>query len=800
MSVTGFIDAMLRSHTLDWATTQRNNCRTYLLSPTGRFQGWCAAAETVAADDLTTAAAADFLAAMADPRRGAGLKPTTVAKYLIHLRALARFQTETPGFGAGLADIARIRAPRMPRERVVMALTRDEEERVVAAFPTTRDRLMIELLLATGLRVSEAAGLLLPNVLLSARPPRVLVVGSVHDPDCTKSRRPRQVPFRRHYSSLPHSGALAKMSSGIRHAPVPPPTLSRPPSSSYRHSSSSALRWVEQGISGTRVSQRRQSRIFAMMDPIPANTALPRRIWFGVGSAAVAAGVVLHLPKFFGAADSHYALNGMGVDPLMVVGMVLITVGMGAVVFGLTPTHEQRRKRVRQAVLVSALDDTPIGRAHVGLMAILTVAIAIDSQKPFTFTFILPGVAAEYGLSTPVHPAPGHLAVALYPFVAIVGTVIGSLVWGYVGDRLGRRTAILLAAILFVATAICGAMPMYLLNLAMCFVMGIAAGGLLPTAYALLTEIIPAQRRGQIVVLVAGVGTGLGFLLTSALATWLIPHFGWRVMWFFGLPTGLILIVLNRFIPESPRFLVEYGRVEEAGVIMSRFGAALVNVGGQATASADSAAHRLLRGRLGRLTLVLILYGVAWGVVNFGFLTWLPIDFASSGVSLGQVSHILTNAALFSLPGAVVVSWFYRRSSKLTMAAIAALSSATLVVFAAAGESIAAHTTLFTALLVCLLVSLWGVISVLAPYSAEIYPTSLRARGAGVAAGASKLGGVIALGVGVVGLTTPGLAMSGGLTAAAMAVAAVAMAMFGIETRRRRLEDIDPTGRPIAAA
>jgi integrase len=147
---------------------------------------------------------ADFLAAVGDRGHGAGLKPATVAKYRIHLRALARFQARTPGYGDGLTDIHRIPAPRMPTERLVLALSRQEEEQVLAACTTTRDRLIIELLLATGVRVSELAALTLTNMLLTARPPRVLVVGSVDDPDCTKSRRPRQVPFRSAYASLPH--------------------------------------------------------------------------------------------------------------------------------------------------------------------------------------------------------------------------------------------------------------------------------------------------------------------------------------------------------------------------------------------------------------------------------------------------------------------------------------------------------------------------------------------------------------------------------------------------------------------
>lgn len=534
---------------------------------------------------------------------------------------------------------------------------------------------------------------------------------------------------------------------------------------------------------------------------------------FVAGSASVAAGVCLHLPMFFGAASMHYQLSGMPMDSLMVLGMVLIGAGLAAVTYGLSPTRQQRRHRVRQHVSVSGLDEARVGRAHLLLILVLVVAIAIDTMKPFTFTFVLPGAAAEYHLSSPGHAVPGALPVALYPFVAIVGTVIGSLVWGYAADRLGRRTAILLAAILFMSTAICGAMPVYELNLVMCFFMGVSAGGLLPIAYALLTETIPARHRGQIVVLVAGIGTGLGFALTGALAGWLIPMFSWRIMWFFGLPTGLLVILFSRYLPESPRFLIENGRVAEARAVMWRFGVTLVHDDDEASATpavripaaATVGAQRgtsglgLTRNRVVAITGALVLYGLGWGVVNFGFLTWLPTDITRQGFSVAHVSGLITDASLFSLPGCVAVSFLYGRwSSKWTMALVGALTSAALLGFVVTGEAVARNAALFTVLLVCLLVAFWGIISVLSPYSAEVYPTRLRGRGAGLAAGASKMGGVIALGMAVSGVAPPALGGAAALCAGATLVGAVAIALTGVETRRRRLEEI--VAEPAAVA
>jgi integrase len=197
------LEAMLNAHALDWSRTQLRNCRGYLLSPTGRFQSWCQALGIVSVDDLTTERVAAYLAAVADRDHGPGLKASTISRFRTHLRAFAHFQAETPGYGTGLHDIGRIRAPRMPREQFPVALSRDEEWRIVDACTTTRDRLIIELFLATGLRVSEMAALTLSSLRFSARPPRLAVTGSVHDPDCTKNCRPRNVAFRKSYNSLP---------------------------------------------------------------------------------------------------------------------------------------------------------------------------------------------------------------------------------------------------------------------------------------------------------------------------------------------------------------------------------------------------------------------------------------------------------------------------------------------------------------------------------------------------------------------------------------------------------------------
>lgn len=487
------------------------------------------------------------------------------------------------------------------------------------------------------------------------------------------------------------------------------------------------------------------------------------------------------------ASSMHYVLVGMPWDIWMKIGMPLIIAGLVLVYFGLIPRQAAQEAPGPQGFDARAIDGTSLTKAHVGLICVLLIAIAIDSIKPFTFTFILPATAKEYGLSTPTHHLPGHLPVGLFPLSGITGTVIGSFVWGFLGDRIGRRASVLLACIIFIATAMCGSMAPFLVNVAICFIMGLAAGGLLPITYALLTETIPARQRGPIIVLVAGVGTAGGFLVVSWLAHWLMPTFGWRIMWWIGLPTGLLLIGLQRYIPESPRFLAVHGRFDEARAVMRTFKLEQgpvaedpIPVPGTAVVSR----RQLLLGRLRNLTLALALGGLAWGLVNFGFIVWLPTTVSAAGLSVSSVTGILAWAALFALPGAALFAWLYGAwSSKGTIALAAVLSGIVLVVFAILGNDVARYPVLLAVLIVGLLVAMWGLISALSPYSAEVYPVSIRASGAGITAGASKLGGVAALAMSVLAVAPFSVRNTAVIASIPMLLAAAAVTVTGVETR-----------------
>ncbi|HEX8776609.1 MAG TPA: MFS transporter, partial [Rhodanobacter sp.] len=287
---------------------------------------------------------------------------------------------------------------------------------------------------------------------------------------------------------------------------------------------------------------------------------------FWLGCVAVAVGVLLHLPMDLMAAPMHYQLAGMAMDAPMAVGMVLIPCGVLLAGYGLMPHMAQLRQSLhdhdnRRHFHIA--DGVPLQHAHWTLVAALAVALAIDVMKPASLAFVMPGMTAEYriGMST-----AGWLALS-----ALTGTALGSLAWGRLADLFGRRAAILLSAILFMGTAICGTMPAFSWNLVMCFLMGAAAGGMLPIAFTLMAETIPAAHRGWLLVALGGVGTSAGYLAASGAAALLEPSFSWRSLWLLNLPTGALIVFLNRYIPESPRFLSNAGLHAQARAALARF-------------------------------------------------------------------------------------------------------------------------------------------------------------------------------------------------------------------------------------
>ena len=497
---------------------------------------------------------------------------------------------------------------------------------------------------------------------------------------------------------------------------------------------------------------------------------------FALGCICVTAGVLLHLPMLWMARDMGFRLSGMVMDLPMLVGMALIVTGVSIAAYGLLPRNLAAQRAASAGIEIAAPEDAQLGPAHWRLMAVLVVALVIDVMKPASLGFTVPGMIAEYGVP--------KATVSLVPFFALTGTVVGSIVWGVIADVYGRKASIMLSAVMFVGTSICGAMPSLGWNIAMCFMMGAAAGGMLPVTYALLAEMMPSRHRGWSLVLVGGLGAVGGYFAASGLSALLQPVYGWRVLWLLNLPTGLLLVLLGGFIPESAKFLIARGRRAEAEVVMRRFGARVK----AATDTTAAAPARLTGTKLIGKVAALSIAAIAWGLVNFGLMLWLPADLVAKGYSVGTSSKLLAQSALIAFPTVFLAAYLYSQwSTKWSLVAsigvtIAGLLGVLQLELAGIGSPV-----LPVALLI---VGSNGIIAIVLPYAAESFPLRVRGRATGWVAACTKAGGLIAQALSIAALA-PAMGTAAAMIMVPSLLALVLIAWFGRETRGTDLRHLD---------
>jgi MFS transporter, putative metabolite:H+ symporter len=508
---------------------------------------------------------------------------------------------------------------------------------------------------------------------------------------------------------------------------------------------------------------------------------------FWCGSGMVTAGVALHLPMFWMGRKTGFKLVGMPMGAGMLIGMGLIVCGVAAAAYGLLPSGRQERVI---HVSIAPPEDAPLTRVHWIQIGLLSVALIIDVMKAASLGFVTPGMRVEYGLTSS--------AVAVLPVAALAGTTAGSFLWGALADIYGRRAAILLAAVLFVGTSICGAMPSFSWNIFMCFVMGLAAGGMLPVANALLAEIMPTKHRGWCLVLLGGIGTVGGYFATSELSALLQPYFGWRIMWLIGFPTGLVLVALSPLLPESARFLMEMGRPDEARAMLARYGSvietntATPDVTGTPVALKDheSGIRSNIRPLLG-LSMALTFTALAWGFVNFGVLLWLPSNLVATGRSVGLTSALIARSTLMAIPTVALTTYLYSvwSTKRVLVLAIAVTTLGLLATLLRNSQRLSLISNPLVSVTL-LIVGTSAVISILMPYAAESFPIRLRGRATGWVAGCSKVGGVLAQGLAWFALV-PAFALAAGAIAIPTVASLLLIAIFGHETRRRDLRELE---------
>ena len=399
------------------------------------------------------------------------------------------------------------------------------------------------------------------------------------------------------------------------------------------------------------------------------------------------------------------------------------------------------------------LDRLPFTPRHRRLLVGSGVGWALDAMDVGLVSFVLLALKAQWGLT-----ATEQSWIASIGFV---GMAIGAGAGGLLADRVGRRQVFALTLLVYGLATGAAALSWSLGALMVFrFLVGLGLGAELPVASTLVSEFAPRRIRGRVVVLLEAFWA-LGWTLSALVGYLLVPASpdGWRWAFALGALPALYAIVVRRGLPESVRFLRSRGRFEEAEAVVRQFeesaGERRVDPPASAPRDPVTAAPQgiwgaALRRRTAGLWLV-------WFFVNFsyyGAFTWIPSLLFADGFSLVRSLRFTLIITLAQLPGYAVSAWLVEAwGRRRTLAVFLVGSALSALAYAAAGSE-GAVLAAGMALSFCNL-GAWGALYAMTP---EVYPTAVRGRGAGSAAGFGRIASILAP------LSVPPLLASGGTT------------------------------------
>jgi MFS transporter, putative metabolite:H+ symporter len=383
---------------------------------------------------------------------------------------------------------------------------------------------------------------------------------------------------------------------------------------------------------------------------------------------------------------------------------------------------------------------------------------------------------------------------ALFVSLTFLGTMVGSIVTGFLGDRYGRRFTYQANLLIFGLAALCAAFaPSMAWLVVMRFVMGIGLGAENVVGYSTMTEFAPARARGKWLALIA-VFVVSGLPATALLGSWIIPAFGWRPMFVIGGLGALVIWYLRKQLPESPRWLESVGRTAEAERIVTSFEESSKTVAPlapvpPAPAIAKVSFSALFQPPLLSRTIVAL---VALFTINawlYGFVTWVPTFFVKEGLSIAT-SFWFALLMSFGAPIGAAIGAFTAdslgRKPTIITASLLTIVFAAIYPFVHDPVLLPLVGFLLTVPIYVLVALLFGV------YVPELFPTEVRLRASGITNMFGRGAAVVVPPIVVALFNANGV---GGVLAFMIAltvVQIVVVAALGIEPRARGLEQIDP--------
>jgi MFS transporter, putative metabolite:H+ symporter len=448
---------------------------------------------------------------------------------------------------------------------------------------------------------------------------------------------------------------------------------------------------------------------------------------------------------------------------------------------------------VANAEIIARLERIPVTRRLLLIRIIIGTATFFDAYTVLVIAFAMPSLVEQWQLT------PSWVGLILS--AGYLGQLLGAVFFGWLAERIGRLTTLLITIVLFVSMdiaclfAFSGASM-----LVFRFLQGIGTGGEVPVASAYINEFVGAKKRGRFFLLYEVIFP-VGLLFAGLAGYFLVPVYGWQSLFVVGLVPAVLMIPLRLFMPESPRWLASRGRLAKADKVVSMLEREAVKEGKElpepvvrpvdAKAVAASDWRELFRGVYLKRTLMIWALWISVYVINNGLVTWLPTLYRQVfklPLDTSLLYGWITSAV--GVVASVLCALYIDRVGRKRWYTIAfLLATVPLVVLTALGATTATQVVILAPIAYAILQTIAFSLYL---YSAELYPTRLRAIGTGfgsawLRAGSSigpVLVGFVVAGVGIqfVFLVFAAIALFGGLVTA----------RYAIETKGKVLEELSP--------
>jgi MFS family permease len=403
------------------------------------------------------------------------------------------------------------------------------------------------------------------------------------------------------------------------------------------------------------------------------------------------------------------------------------------------------------------LDEAPMSRLHWRVWLLSATGIMLDGFDFFIIGVATPLIAEDLGASP--------TEIGLVSSAAVVGAIFGAFGLGRLTDRIGRSLAFRLDLGLFVVFALLSGLAWSIpVLIAFRFILGVGVGADYPISASYVSEIAPARLRVRLLVgafAFQAVGQVLGALVGLLILVSTESVSSWRWMLAFGAVPALLIVVLRRGVPESPRWLADQGQHEEAALVVGSFLGHPVDVTVLEEAAAEDAApaasiRDLFRSGLRRLTVLTTIPWFLMDVATYGVGVFTPTILAALAIR-GNGTFLSDDIA--STKGAVVIDLFLIVGFALALVIVTRVrhTSMQIVGFGlmAVGLATLALSTglpgggdqhlflVFGGFILFNVAMNAGPNSTTFLLPAEVFPTRVRATGHGVATAAGKFGAAV---------------------------------------------------------